>query len=421
MTLLQPSAPDEKMKRQSAFTIGVVIVAAGRGERAGSGGGLKQYRQLAGEAVVARTVRAFRQWNPDCPIVVVRHADDEALLADALGKDYSSVIVATGGDTRQDSVHKGLNSLQKLQIAPSHVFIHDAARPFVSVDLMHKLAAVLEEIPEIGAIPALPISETIKAADAKGFIGKTVPRTGLFRAQTPQGFPLETILSVHQRAALESDAAFTDDASLFEWAGLPVRIVEGDSKNTKLTYSQDFEEAERMLEAEGNKPLPDVRVGHGYDTHQLAAGDHVILCGIEIPHDRSLSGHSDADVGFHALTDALLATIGAGDIGDHFPPSDPQWKGAASDQFLRHAATLVCEGGGTITHCDVTLLCEAPKIGPHKSKMREAIAGVAGIDITRVSVKATTNERIGFVGRQEGIVALATATVVFQTKGNGGS
>ena len=417
MSLLNQSAPEEKAEMQPNPTFGIVIVAAGRGERAG-GDGPKQYRQLAGVPVIARAVQAFRAWNADCPIIVVRHADDEALLQTALKDGIGDVTAVPGGATRQESVRRGLSALAGMEMPPSHALIHDGARPFVSPDLLDAVTKAVVDDPRSGVIPALPVSETLKAADSHGMISHTVSRDGLFRAQTPQAFPLDTILDVHRRAADEHDFEFTDDASLFEWAGLPVRVVPGEVQNIKLTYPEDFAEAEHMVARTEGPALPDVRVGHGYDTHQLVAGDTIILCGVEIAHDRKLSGHSDADVGLHALTDALLATIGAGDIGSHFPPSDPQWKGASSDIFLSHAARLVREAGGWITHCDVTLVCEAPKIGPNREKMRQAIARVVGTEMERVSVKATTNERIGFVGRQEGIVALATATAVFGMKGD---
>lgn len=390
----------------------VVIVAAGRGERAG-GDGPKQYRMLAGVPVIARTLQAFRAWSANCPVVIVRHADDEALLADALGDDMEEAILVEGGPTRQESVRRGLRALAALENPPAHVLVHDAARPFISAKLLNSIRTAIAADPQTGVIPGLPVSETLKSADSDGIINRTVPRDGLYRAQTPQAFPLDTILGVHDRAADEHGFEFTDDASLYEWASLPVRIILGETSNVKLTWPEDFAEAERMLKNEAAASLPDVRVGHGYDTHQLVAGNSIILCGVEIAHDHKLSGHSDADVGYHALTDALLATIGAGDIGSHFPPSDPQWKGASSDLFLDHAATLVREAGGRITHCDVTIVCEAPKIGPHRETMREAIARVVGIEASRISVKATTNEKIGFVGREEGIVALATATAVF--------
>ncbi|WP_421850221.1 bifunctional 2-C-methyl-D-erythritol 4-phosphate cytidylyltransferase/2-C-methyl-D-erythritol 2,4-cyclodiphosphate synthase [Oricola sp.] len=404
---------------QPEQSIGVVIVAAGRGERAGDPStGPKQYRDLAGKPVIRRTVDAFRAWNRACPIVIVRHADDADLLARAIGETDANIHETLGGITRQASVLNGLRHLAATDQAPSHVLIHDAARPLVSVALLERIEVTLAGEPDVGVLPALPISETIKETDTEGSVIRTVPRTGLYRAQTPQAFPLAAIIDAHVGAAGKDDTEFTDDASVFEWAQRPVRVIEGDNSNIKLTYPQDFKDATRMLD-KAKATVPDVRVGHGYDTHQLVAGDGIVLCGVKIEHPFRLSGHSDADVGLHALTDALLATVASGDIGSHFPPSDPQWKGANSDIFLRHAAELVRAAGGTITHCDVTLVCEAPKIGPHRDAMRAAVAGIMDIDVARVSVKATTNERIGFVGRGEGIVALATATAVFASDGVG--
>jgi len=241
-----------------------------------------------------------------------------------------------------------------------------------------------------------------------------VPRAGLFSAQTPQCFRFGPILSAHTQAAASGRSDFTDDASIAEWAGMPVTLVEGSVDNVKLTLKQDIAMADEKL---SRNTLPDVRTGNGYDVHQLVAGDGVTLCGVFIPHDQKLLGHSDADVALHALTDALLATCGAGDIGDHFPPSDPQWKGAASRIFLEHAAKIVRDNGGTIMNADVSLIAEAPKVGPHRLAMRENLASMLGISLDRCSVKATTNEKIGFVGRREGIAAIATATVVYAGDG----
>lgn len=404
-------------KPTAHLSFGAVIVAAGRGERAGfHAGGPKQYRDLCGEPVIARTLDAFIAWDATMRIVIVIHGDDKELLREALGDLPSNVTACTGGSSRQASVLCGLRALAAEATPPTHVMIHDAARPFVSAALLRRIADAAHANPGSGILPAIPVSETLKAVDDEGAVLRTVPRDGLQRAQTPQTFPLPEIVDLHDKAAAAGLTDFTDDAALFEWAGVPVCAIEGDSRNMKLTYNADFEEAARMLNEEYRPPLPDVRVGHGYDTHQLVAGDKVILCGVEIPHDRRLSGHSDADVGLHALTDALLATIGAGDIGDHFPPSDPQWKGASSDQFLDHAARLVENEGGTVTNCDVTIICESPKIAPHREVMREAISAILGIELRRVSVKATTNEKIGFIGREEGIVALATATAVFEAR-----
>ena len=244
-------------------------------------------------------------------------------------------------------------------------------------------------------------------------IEATVDRTRLYAAQTPQGFHFDGILQAHEKAADAGRSDFSDDTGLAEWVGMDVLIVDGDPRNVKITTAQDMAQAQEKFVMSA----PDVRVGHGYDTHQLVDGDHVWLCGVKLPHTQSLSGHSDADVGLHALTDALFAAVADGDIGSHFPPSDPQWKGARSDQFLAHAVDRVRAHGGHITHMDVTLVCEAPKIGPHRDEMRNAISNITGIEAARISVKATTNEKIGFVGRNEGMVAMATATVVMEADG----
>jgi 2-C-methyl-D-erythritol 4-phosphate cytidylyltransferase/2-C-methyl-D-erythritol 2,4-cyclodiphosphate synthase len=260
-------------------------------------------------------------------------------------------------------------------------------------------------------LPAIPVTDTLKRADSAGTVLTTVSREHLYAAQTPQSFAFETILEAHEKAAASGRRDFTDDASIAEWLGIPVTIVEGTADNVKLTVKNDIAMADDKL---STSLLPDVRTGNGYDVHQLVAGDGVTLCGVFIPHDQKLKGHSDADVALHALTDALLATCGAGDIGDHFPPSDPQWKGAPSRIFIEHAARIVRERGGTIMNADVSLIAEAPKVGPHRQAMRTKLADYLGIDIERCSVKATTNETIGFVGRREGIAAIATATVVYR-------
>ncbi|MEP6195553.1 MAG: 2-C-methyl-D-erythritol 2,4-cyclodiphosphate synthase, partial [Nitratireductor sp.] len=261
-------------------------------------------------------------------------------------------------------------------------------------------------------LPALAVADTLKKADGAGCVVATVPRDGLFAAQTPQGFSFAPILAAHRRADAAGLADFTDDAAIAEWARIPVRIVAGAPDNVKLTFAREIAMADERL-GTARTGFPDVRTGNGYDVHSFGPGDHVTLCGVAIPHDRALSGHSDADVGLHALTDALLATCSAGDIGTHFPPSDMQWKGAASHIFLEHAARLVRDKGGRIANVDVTLICEAPKIGPHRQAMVAAMATMLGLDAGRVSVKATTNERIGFVGRREGIAAIATASVIY--------
>jgi 2-C-methyl-D-erythritol 4-phosphate cytidylyltransferase / 2-C-methyl-D-erythritol 2,4-cyclodiphosphate synthase len=398
------------MEQELSGTIGIVVVAAGRGERAGASlEGPKQYRRIGGKPVIWHTLKRFLDWSQSGPITIVIHPDDRDLLqaavADLPGSDR--LIVTAGGSTRQTSVLNGLHSLKDRGL--EHVMIQDGVRPFVDVALLERISTELHA-GKPAVLPAMPVSDTIKRADASGIVAATVPRHDLYAAQTPQSFHYATILAAHERAAADQAANFTDDASIAEWAGIPVYLVEGSIDNVKLTVQKDIAMADEKLRG---ATLPDVRTGNGYDVHQLEAGDGVTLCGIFIPHDQRLKGHSDADVALHALTDALLATCGAGDIGDHFPPSDMQWKGAPSRIFLEHAAKIVRDAGGTIMNADISLIAEAPKIGPHRQAMREKLAEVLGISLDRCSVKATTNETIGFVGRREGIAAIATATVVF--------
>ncbi|MGK9055115.1 bifunctional 2-C-methyl-D-erythritol 4-phosphate cytidylyltransferase/2-C-methyl-D-erythritol 2,4-cyclodiphosphate synthase [Neorhizobium petrolearium] len=393
------------------MTIGIVIVAAGRGERAGSpDDGPKQYRRIGGRPVIAHTLWQFLTWPRSGPIVVVIHPDDEALFAAATGAlpGIERVVTTFGGETRQRSVYEGLKALSAAEA--THVMIHDAARPFVDHGILDRIATALDQGQE-GVLPAMPVTDTLKRGGADGLVHETVPRAGLYAAQTPQSFVLSAIRTAHEKAAALRREDFTDDASIAEWAGLAVTLVEGSVDNLKLTVKRDIAMADEKLSL---NTLPDVRTGNGYDVHQLEAGDGVTLCGVFIPHDQKLSGHSDADVALHALTDALLATCGAGDIGDHFPPSDMQWRGASSKIFLDHAAKVVRERGGTIMNADISLIAEAPKIAPHRQAMRENLADILGISVDRCSVKATTNEKIGFVGRREGIAAIATATVVYR-------
>ena len=289
------------------------------------------------------------------------------------------------------------------------MLIQDAVRPFVEPVMLERTLTAFQHGAR-AVLPAIAVADTLKRADANGNVTETVSRSGLFAAQTPQSFHFATILEAHRRAGASGRSDFTDDAAIAEWAGVPVHLVEGSAGNVKLTLQKDIAMADQRL----SHGLPDVRTGNGYDVHQLVEGDGVTLCGLFIPHDQKLSGHSDADVALHALTDALLATCGAGDIGDHFPPSDPQWKGAPSRIFIEHAAKIVRERGGTIMNADVSLIAEAPKVGPHRDVMRARLSEFLGISIDRCSVKATTNEKIGFVGRREGIAAIATATVVYR-------
>jgi 2-C-methyl-D-erythritol 4-phosphate cytidylyltransferase/2-C-methyl-D-erythritol 2,4-cyclodiphosphate synthase len=386
--------------------VAVVIVAAGRGERAGQSGGPKQYRQVGGKPIIRRTVETFLKHAAIGPVAVVIHRDDPALYAEAVGAFADRPILVEGGATRQDSVRLGLEAL--VEARPGKVLIHDAVRPFVDAALIDRVIDAIGE--RQAALPAVPVSDTLKRSGEDGLVSDTVARDRLFAAQTPQGFPFRPIYEAHLEAERLGKLDFTDDAALAEWSGLPVKLVQGSPDNVKLTWARDIEMAD--LSASLTR-FPDVRTGNGYDVHAFEAGDHVWLCGVRIPHARKLAGHSDADVGLHALTDALLATCGAGDIGTHFPPSDPQWKGAASKRFVGHAVALIRARYGRIANADVTLICEAPRIGPHRDAMTAAMASMLAIDPGRVSIKATTNEKLGFIGREEGIAAIATATVVF--------
>lgn len=373
-----------------------LIVAAGRGHRAG-GDLPKQYRMLAGQSLLRRSCLAFLVHRRIGGVRAVVHPDDLGLYAEATaGLDMMPPV--TGGATRQESARNGLESLADM--APQQVLIHDAARPLVDGGSIDRVLDALAEAP--GALAAVPVIDTLKKAAPDGTVSDTVEREGLWRAQTPQGFRYADILEAHRSQAGRS---LTDDASVAEAAGLRVVLATGAEENFKLTTEADFARAERMLGA------GDIRVGNGFDVHRFGEGSNVTLCGVKINFEKTLLGHSDADVGLHALTDALLGAIGDGDIGSHFPPSDPRWKGVDSSVFLRHAAMLVGGRGGAIHHLDVTLICEGPKIGPHREAMRSSIAEIAGVDIGRVSVKATTTERLGFTGRGEGIAAQATATV----------
>jgi len=384
----------------------VLIVAAGRGTRAGGSAIPKQYRLLAGKPVLSRTIAAFAGHPRTGTIQVVIHPDDRALYDEccaSLGANLRTPV--PGGAARQESVRAGLHALSNL--APDVVLIHDAARPLVDADVISRVLDALAD--NDGAIAALPVTDTLKRSDSDGVIAATVARDGLWRAQTPQGFHYARILSAHDSAHAAGRTDFTDDAAIAEWAGLRVALVAGSACNIKITDEEDFALAERMISGASEGEL---RTGTGFDVHRFGTGDHVWLCGVRIDHDKSLVGHSDADVGLHALTDAILGAIADGDIGQHFPPTDPQWAGAASHIFLREAAQRVNQRGGRIVNVDVTLLCEAPKIAPHRDSMRASIAGILEINPDRVSVKATTTERLGFTGRREGIAAMASATVL---------
>ncbi|HEX9905681.1 MAG TPA: bifunctional 2-C-methyl-D-erythritol 4-phosphate cytidylyltransferase/2-C-methyl-D-erythritol 2,4-cyclodiphosphate synthase [Propylenella sp.] len=386
--------------RENASLTAALVVAAGRGIRAGRNVP-KQYAAVGGGTVLRRTLKALLS-HPGIDILQVVIGDADAPFYAEAARGLPRLLPpVVGGATRQQSVRNGLEALAPH--APRRVLIHDAARPFVPAEVIGNVIAACDD--RRGAIPVLAVNETLKRIEA-GLVAATVPREALAAAQTPQGFPFAALLEAHRSAAAAGRDDLTDDAAVAALAGLEVRAVGGDRANIKLTEPADFSVAERMLEA-----TMESRTAQGFDVHAFGPGRSVWLCGVEIPHDRALTGHSDADVGLHALTDALLGTIADGDIGEHFPPSDPKWKGASSDQFLADAVRRVREKGGRIVNLDVTLVCEAPRIGPHREVMRRRIAEIAAIGIERVAVKATTNEGLGFIGRREGIAALAVATV----------
>ena len=372
------------------MTVAAIIVAAGRGTRAG-GTVPKQWQLLAGQPVVRHSISAFAEIADQ--VILVVHPDDRARAA-LLG-----VHLVDGGATRDASVRNALEHLSGSGV--TRVLIHDGARPLVSRALITRLMGALDR--SVAAAPAVPVTDALWRGLDLRVIG-TQDRTGLWRAQTPQAFHFDAIQAAHR--AHPGGAA--DDVEVARAAGLDVAIVEGDEENLKLTFAADFARAERILKGR----IMDIRVGNGFDVHAFGPGDHVCLCGVRVPHGKGLVGHSDADVGMHALTDAIYGALAEGDIGQHFPPSDPQWKGAESHIFLRHAANRAAQRGFAIAHADVTLICERPKIGPHAGPMRAALAAIMGIAPDRISVKATTSERLGFTGREEGIAALATATLV---------
>jgi 2-C-methyl-D-erythritol 4-phosphate cytidylyltransferase/2-C-methyl-D-erythritol 2,4-cyclodiphosphate synthase len=389
-------------------TTAALIVAAGQGTRARAAVP-KQYALLGGTSVLARTLSVFLDHSAVDLIIVAIAAGDRALYDQAVHRREHPKLLppVAGGAMRQRSVLNGLRALAPL--SPAHVLIHDAARPFVTADVLDRVLAALQRAP--GAVAAVPLSDTLKRGGPDGRVTGTVDRAGLWRAQTPQGFRFADILGAHEAALAAGREDLTDDAAVAEWAGLAVELVAGSEANMKLTTAEDMARAAALAAAP--PAFPDVRTGQGFDVHRLVAGDHVWLNGVHIPHTHSLEGHSDADVGLHALTDALLGAIGDGDIGQHFPPSDERWRGAASHLFLADAARRVRARGGAISNVDVTILCEAPKIAPHREAMRTRIAEILSLDVGRVAVKATTTEGLGFTGRREGIAALATATVVW--------
>jgi 2-C-methyl-D-erythritol 4-phosphate cytidylyltransferase / 2-C-methyl-D-erythritol 2,4-cyclodiphosphate synthase len=391
------------------MSVTALIVAAGRGFRAA---GLKpmipkQYLQVGGMPMLTWSIAACAGHPRVDEVIVVIHPEDIGLYWSA-SQTFSSRLrpPVAGGAERRDSVRSGLEALAANP--PDRVLIHDAARPFVELSLITRVIASLDE--HDAALPCVPVTDTLTIARG-GRVTGTLPRDELWRAQTPQGFRFDAILAAHRAAAKEGCATFTDDAGIAQWFGLDVALVEGSETNRKLTSAEDIASADELLRLRAERALGTQRVATGYDVHAFGPGDAVILCGVRIPHDRKLIGHSDADVGMHALTDALLGTIADGDIGVHFPPSDARWRGAASELFLKDAAARLKARGGEIVHVDLTFICEGPRIGPHRDAMRSKLAECLGLDAGQVSIKATTNEGLGFIGRGEGIAAMATATV----------
>ncbi|MFV0280096.1 MAG: bifunctional 2-C-methyl-D-erythritol 4-phosphate cytidylyltransferase/2-C-methyl-D-erythritol 2,4-cyclodiphosphate synthase [Rhodoblastus sp.] len=415
-----PQAPSQTSSQASAFAADetvaagadalVLIVAAGRGSRFG-GDVPKQYRLLGGQPVLTRTISAFAGALPAARLLVTIHPDDARLYdaaISALPSDCAGRLMpwVAGGSTRQESVANGLESasgeLKKI------VLVHDAARPFASNELIQ--AACLAARKFGAAAPGIAVTDTIKAVDGAGLVTATPERASLRAVQTPQAFDFALLLAAHRAVAGQE---LTDDAAVAERAGHRVHIFEGDAGNMKITSAGDLEAAERRLTGDPG----DIRIGQGYDVHAFAPGDHVWLGGVAIPHDRKLLGHSDADVLMHAITDAIFGALADGDIGSHFPPSDPRWKGAASDIFLRHAVARTRARGGAIAHIDGTIIAERPKVGPHRDAIRTRLAEIMQIPVGRVAIKATTSERLGFTGREEGIAAMATATLRLPSEG----
>ncbi|WP_404404054.1 bifunctional 2-C-methyl-D-erythritol 4-phosphate cytidylyltransferase/2-C-methyl-D-erythritol 2,4-cyclodiphosphate synthase [Pelagibacterium halotolerans] len=385
--------------------IAAIIVAGGMGARAAirDDGLPKQYRHVAGRPLLARTIDTFLAMNRVTAVLPVIGSEHRSLY-EMLGLFHDKLLPpVTGGNTRQLSVLAGLEALEA--DAPDVVLIHDAARPFVSHDVVDNVVAALADAE--GAVPVTLVTDTIKRSIDGKTVGGTEDRTQLFAAQTPQGFRYRDILMAHRRAVEMSDG-FTDDAAVAEWAGLRVALAQGSTRNIKITLPSDFARAERMIS--GDRVM-ETRVGSGYDVHAFEPGDAVILGNVAIPHTAKLKGHSDADVVLHALSDAIYGALAEGDIGAHFPPSEARWKGADSRVFLEHAVGRVLARHGRILHLDATIICEKPKIGPHVPGIRRRIAEIAGVDIGRVAVKATTSERLGFTGREEGIAAQAIATI----------
>ena len=386
------------------MTTAAVIVAAGSGLRAG-GELPKQYQLIGGRPVLWWTVKAFRE-HPGISQVQVVIGEGQEDLFHAAVAEFDLPPPVTGGRNRQTSCRIGLEALSAF--APDKVLIHDAARPFASPDLISHVIAHLDRF--AGVIPGMPVADTLKRAPG-GLIAETVPREAMWSAQTPQGFHYAEICRAHADAHAQGAANLTDDASVAERAGIAVAMIPGRHENRKLTLAEDITSADRELTTQQFSALLDIRTGQGIDVHAFEPGDHVMLCGVRIAHDAGLKGHSDADAALHALTDAIFGALGEGDIGVHFPPSDPQWKGAASSIFLEKAVKLVHARRGIIAHVDITILAEAPKISPHTADMKHVLSSLLHMAPDRIAIKATTTEMLGFTGRREGLAAFAVATV----------
>lgn len=386
------------------MTVAAVIVAGGSGLRAG-GERPKQYQLIGGKPVIWWTCRAFLNHPAIDHVQAVIGAGHEDMFAAATG-GLEIGLAVIGGATRQDSCRIGIEAVARHK--PDKVLIHDAARPFTSPELIGDVVGWLDRFPAV--VPGLPVAETLKFAPG-GIVSRTVDRASIWSAQTPQGFSYDAILAAYRKAETERTQNLTDDASVAEQAGIAIAMIPGRLENRKLTTAEDIQIADRHMTASLYESLPDIRVGQGIDIHPFAEGAMVTLCGIAIPHSHGLKGHSDADAAMHALTDAILGTIGEGDIGTHFPPSDPQWKGAASRIFLAKAMELLEAKGGRLANADITILAEAPKIAPHVTAMKAFLAPLLRLDHQRIAIKATTTEKLGAIGRKEGIMAFATVTV----------
>ena len=386
------------------MTVAAVIVAGGSGLRAG-GEKPKQYQLIGGRPVIWWTCRAFLEHPDVTHVQAVIGEGHETMFAESVA-GLPIPLPVIGGSTRQESCRIGIEAVGRHQ--PDKVLIHDAARPFVSTRLIDDVIAWLDRFEAV--VPGMPVAETLKYAPG-GVVNRTVDRSGIWAAQTPQGFAYDKILAAYRKAEAEQTAGLTDDASVAEHAGIAISMISGQLENRKLTTAEDIVIADRDMTGRQLQNLPDIRVGQGIDIHSFEPGDAVTLCGVAIPHSQRLNGHSDADVAMHALTDAILGTIGEGDIGTHFPPSDPQWKGAASSIFLKKAMALLEAKGGLIANADITILAEAPKIAPHVPAMRAYLSPLLHADPSRIAIKATTMEKLGAIGRKEGIMAYATVTV----------